>query len=259
MFSDDTFNGLLDDNKIITPDDSAFQGWHQKKTKFNLIINKSITYKHGYSPKKNNLSGLFTCMFLHGGFMHLVGNMVFLYLVGAILEIAIGPLLFLLLYLVTGICASALFGIVYPTSPGPLVGASGAIAGLMGAYGIIFGFRKIRVFYTLGFYFNYAMVPALNLFPIWLAQEFLQLHLQENSNVAYIAHIGGLISGLVIGAVYKILLRQRIDSLFIKSETKQSVEKYLESGQEKLLGFDLPGARISFEKALERRAYPGEE
>ena len=253
MFADAEFREGIEDNRIITPKDPVFEEWRQKRTNFDSLLHQISTYKYGYSPKENNLTGLLTCIFFHGGFMHLLGNMVFLYLVGAILEAAIGPYFFIVLYIITGICASALFGIVYPDTPGPLIGASGAIAGLMGAYGVIFGFRRIRVFYSLGFYFNYAMVPALALFPVWLVNEFLQLYFNEGSNVAYAAHIGGLISGVAIGAGYKPFLKSRIDSLFIKAEQKQTVENLLDQGNELLIDFDLAGARQKFENVLKIR------
>lgn len=250
MFADGEFQTLLKDNKIITSKNSVFEEWRVKRTTFEGKISQISSYKYGYSPRENNSAGLLTCIFFHGGFMHLLGNMVFLYLVGAILEAAIGPYFFFVLYIITGVCASALFGVVYPDEPGPLIGASGAIAGLMGAYGVIFGLRKIRVFYSVGFFFNYAMVPALALFPAWLVNEFLQLYFKEGSNVAYVAHIGGLISGMIIGSVYKPLLKNRIDSLFIKAEQKQTVESLLDLGNEMLIEFDLTGARQKFEKVL---------
>lgn len=253
MFADDQFREELEDSRIITSNDPVFAEWQQKRTTFDSLLHQISVYKYGYSPKDNNYAGLLTCIFFHGGFMHLLGNMVFLYLVGAILEAAIGPYFFTVLYIITGICASALFGLVYPATPGPLVGASGAIAGLMGAYGVIFGLRKIRVFYSLGFYFNYAMVPALALFPVWLLNEFLQLYLNEGSNVAYVAHIGGLLSGVAIGMVYKPLLKDSIDSLFAKAEQKQTVESLLDEGNEMLIQFELNGARQKFERVLALR------
>lgn len=250
MFGDDQFYRLLLDDLIITPKDRIYVEWKDKRAQFDELLGQLSTHKYGYSPRENNLAGLFTCIFFHGDFMHLLGNMVFLYLVGAILEAAIGPVFFLGLYIVTGVCASGLFGLVYPSVPGPLIGASGAIAGLMGAYGVIFGLRKIRVFYSLGFYFNYAMVPALVLFPVWLINEFVQLYTNVGSNVAYVAHIGGLLSGVVIGFVYKPLLKDRIDGLFAKAEIKETVEALLDKGNELVVNFDLKGARQLFQKVL---------
>jgi tetratricopeptide (TPR) repeat protein len=189
-------------------------------------------------------------MFLHGGIMHLVGNMVFLWLVGAILENAMGAVSFVGLYCICGICASALFGLVYPLTPGPLVGASGAIAGLMGAYGVIFGMRRIRVFYSLGFYFNYAVLPAIALFPVWLANEFFQLFTDKGSHVAYMAHIGGLLSGMAIGIGYRMLRSDRIEGLFQQEEQSDRLDSLLDSGQQKFLDLKIEEARRDFHKVL---------
>lgn len=250
MFSDDGFQELIENGRAIAATDPRHQEWQSKRTAFERQRNKASSYRFGYSPKRDNTAGLFTYMFMHGGLMHLLGNMVFLYLVGSMLEAAIGRGFFIVLYLVTGVCSSLLFGIVYPNVPGPLVGASGSISGLMGAYGVVFGLRRIRVFYSLGFYFNYAMMPALVLFPIWLINEFFQLYTNQTSNVAYVAHIGGLLSGVVIGAAYKRFLGQRIDALFAKAEQKQDVDSYLEKGLKRLVAFDFAGARTDFEKVL---------
>lgn len=251
MFRDNGFTSLLESNRIITPQSPQFPTWRPLRTSFEERLGKVSIYKYGYSPRERSIPTLLSCIFFHGDFMHLLGNMVFLYLVGAILELAIGPLFFLLLYLVTGIAASALFGFIYPTAPGPLIGASGAIAGLMGAYGMVFGLRKIRVFYSLGFYFNYAMIPALSLFPFWLANEFFQLYTNTNSNVAYMAHIGGLLSGMAIGSIYKTFLGKRIDSLFTEAEKEEKIGEILEEGLKKLGEFELADARKSFSQILE--------
>lgn len=250
MVSDEEFSELLENNTIIPPSATGYHDWREKKDKYTAIRDKSYIYHYGYSPRKNNLVGLFTCMYLHGGVMHLVGNMVFLWLVGAILEAAVGTVSFLALYTVAGICASALFGLVYPHSPGPLVGASGAIAGLMGAYGVIFGLRKIRVFYSLGFYFNYANVPALALFPVWLANEFLQLYINVDSNIAYVAHIGGLLSGIVIGTGYRHHKKEQVESLFIGEQKKSEVETLFDSGMNRLASLEMSKARADFLKIL---------
>ncbi|MFH0780595.1 MAG: rhomboid family intramembrane serine protease [Pseudomonadota bacterium] len=246
MANDETYNTLLEKNRIIDPEQANFNDWREKRDRFEEIKNRSITDQYGYSPQRNNRVGLFTHMFLHGGIMHLVGNMVFLWLVGAFLETAIGAISFLALYLVTGICAGSLFGMIYPLSPGPLVGASGAISGLMGAYGVVFGMRKIRVFYSLGFYFDYANVPALSLFPVWLGNEFLQLYTTQNSHVAYMAHIGGLVSGIACGAGCRFFKKDRIESLFHQEEQKSLAESLYAGGMEKLAALDMKNARIDF-------------
>lgn len=250
MFSDSEFRQRLENGEIITPQNDNYTEWYEKRNKFEGLLKQSVISRFGYSPKDNNLIGLFTCMFLHGGIMHLVGNMVFLWLVGAVLEKALGAFSFLGLYVVCGICAGALFGLIYPLTPGPLVGASGAIAGLMGAYGIIFAMRRIRVFYSVGFYFNYAVLPAIALFPVWLVNEFFQLFTNQGSHVAYVAHIGGLLSGILIGTGYRKLQKDRIEELFEEEEKSSEIELLLDRGQERFIELDIDEARILFRKVL---------
>lgn len=250
MFADDNFNNLLEKNKIITSNHEVFPKWRSKRDQFNSIKDQIISQKFGYSPSKGNYIALFTCIFLHGGIMHLIGNMVFLWLVGAILEKSLGGRYFIVLYILTGIFASLAFGLANPSSPGPLIGASGAISGLMGAYGLIFGLRKIRVFYSFGFYFNYANIPAISLFPIWLLIEVFRLLTNKNSHVAYMAHIGGLLSGICIGVLYRYFLHSKIESIFANEEKKDVIEKLIASGMENIFNLELKKAKMDFEKIL---------
>lgn len=251
MFSDREFMDRLEQGLVITRNSKEYREWSGKRKAYKEILGKAFISRFGYSPRENSLLTMFTCTYLHGGVMHLVGNMVFLWLVGAILEVAVGAIPFIVLYTVTGICASALYGFIYPASSGPLVGASGAIAGLMGAYGVIFGLRKITVFYSFGFYFDYARLPALVLFPVWVANEFLQLYTNVGSNVAYVAHIGGLLSGVVIGLGYRQWRKERIEGLFAGEEKNNELEATIEKAMSYLAELDLVQARNAFEKVLQ--------
>ena len=134
-------------------------------------------------------------MFMHANFFHLLGNMIFLWLIGCSLEMAGKRAPYLSIYLLTGIFAALFFGMVYRHSTIPLVGASGAISGIIGAYTVLFGLRKVKIFLSLGFYFNYIKVRAISLLPIWIGNELYQLKWGGDSNVAYVAHVGGLLSG----------------------------------------------------------------
>lgn len=250
MSQDNSFQYRLYNDLIIRPEDTGYSQWREKRHKFKLLLNKVVSKKYGYSPVEKNYLGFFTCMFLHGGVMHLVGNMVFLWLVGSLLELAIGPVFFLAGYLITGVCASALFGVIYPLSPGPLVGASGAIAGLMSAYSIFFWRQKIRVFYSFGFYFNYATVPALALLPFWLANEFLQLFLNQFSRVAYVAHIGGLLSGGLLAELHLLLRGNRAEDLFTEEKQQNKLEQLLDNGKKKLAALEMEGAKNDMEEIL---------
>lgn len=250
MLQDGTFQYKLSHDEIILPESPEYAKWRNNRKEFESLLEQSVTHSYGYSPVNKNYVGLFTCMFLHGGVMHLVGNMVFLWLVGSLLELAVTPLLFLVGYLTTGVCASLLFGLTYPMEIGPLVGASGAIAGMMGAYAIFFWRQRIRIFYSFGFYFDYAKVPALALLPFWLANEIFQLTMHPDSHVAYMAHIGGLLSGSALAAVHLFTLGNRADKLFEADKQKDQLEELLERGQKKLASLDLKGAREDMEEVL---------
>jgi tetratricopeptide (TPR) repeat protein len=134
-------------------------------------------------------------MFLHGSTGHLFGNMIFLWIVGCMLEMGLGRLLYTGLYICGGLIAAGVFWLIYMNSTIPVVGASGAIAGLMGAFAVLFGKKKVKIFYSLGFYFNYLKIPAIILLPIWIGNEFFQLFFGDAQQVAYVAHIGGLMGG----------------------------------------------------------------
>lgn len=201
MQGDGEFMTRLQDDRVITPQMEIYASWREKRSHFDGILGSTTVMRYGFRPADWNVRSAFGHMFLHGGFMHLLGNMVFLWLVGCILEMAWGRMLFLGLYIAGGLCAVALFGIVYQASVIPLIGASGAIAALMGAYAVLYGRRRIKVFYSLGFYFNYTMVPGLVILALWMGNEVFQLLLGPESRVAYMAHIGGLGSGALMGLV----------------------------------------------------------
>jgi membrane associated rhomboid family serine protease len=250
MVKDEAFCASLIKNRIITKDSPQFRQWRKKRDAYESLKQKALTYRFGYRPREKNTVGLFTCMYLHGSVMHLVGNMVFLWLFGAFLEAAVGSIWFFVLYSIAGVISSSLFGMMYPFSSGPLIGASGAISGLMGAYGIVFGVRKIRVFYSLGFYFNYARIPAIVLFPFWLGTEFFMLWTDKQSHVAYMAHIGGLIAGIMMGAGIRFRKKEQIDSLFYQEQQESKIELLLNSAMDKFIDLDFVNARIEFNKLL---------
>jgi hypothetical protein len=85
----------------------------------------------------------------------------------------------------------------------PGIGASGAIAGLMGMYSVIYGFRRIRFFYSIGFYFDYVSLPAIVLLPLWIGNELFQLLYYSGSSINYLAHLGGLVSGAALAGLTK--------------------------------------------------------
>jgi membrane associated rhomboid family serine protease len=155
-------------------------------------------YAQNFSAPKPYM--LLTATFLHGSFDHLLGNMVFLMLVGLLVEGGFSRVGFLALYLLSGIGASAISLASHQGHYGIGLGASGAIAGLMGALPVLWGLRKVRVFYWLAFFFDYVRVPALLLLPIWLGSELVGLFGAE-SMTDFQAHIGGIVCGALIAFI----------------------------------------------------------
>lgn len=140
-----------------------------------------------------------TSAFLHGSTGHLLGNMLFLFLFGFSVELALGRGLYLSFYLLGAVGASALAAWAYAGKGSYGLGASGAVSALMGMYAVMYRLRRIRFFYQLFFYFNYVTAPALILLPAWIANELLQ-HFVGGQGIAYMAHLGGLLTGALLMA-----------------------------------------------------------
>jgi membrane associated rhomboid family serine protease len=148
---------------------------------------------------------VFTSMFMHGGFMHLAGNMLYLWIFGNNVEDAMGHVRFVIFYLLCGI--AAVFGQVLqnPASEIPMIGASGAISGVLGAYLLLYPHARILVLIPLGFYAHMVRLPAGLVLGIWFAiQIFSSLAADPNSaGVAWFAHIGGFVAGLALIPFFK--------------------------------------------------------
>ena len=148
-------------------------------------------------------STLFTSMFLHGGWAHLLGNMLYLGIFGDNLEHAMGRARFLVFYLVCGV-AAALAHIAFNSgSTVPTVGASGAISGILGGYLVLFPRNRVRVLTGGGV----AAVPAAYMLGLWILIQLLNgagsfVNTPETSGVAYLAHIGGFAAGFVLARVF---------------------------------------------------------
>lgn len=249
MKGDGAFLTKLENNEIIPPHDPDFAGWKDMRAQYTALLEQVFSFRYGFIPARPNLSATFIHLFTHGSFMHLLGNMIFLWLVGCVLELGCGRIFYLALYLLTGICAVGTFAIIYSGSTVPLIGASGAVSGLMGAFTVIYGLRKIRIFYSLGFYFDYAEIPAILLFPFWIAHEFYQLFFGMASNVAYVAHIGGLASGALCGFI-KIKLFHRVDREGFKQDPRERIATLLENALARIAELDMKEARPLLEEVL---------
>ncbi len=136
---------------------------------------------------------ILTAMFIHGGFLHIGGNMLFLWIFGDNVEDTLGHFKFLLFYLGTGVVASVAQIIAYPMSEVPIIGASGAIAGVLGAYFLLFPRAKIFTLVFLVVFVTVIKIPAVIFLGLWFLIQILSVGVE--SGVAWYSHIGGFIAG----------------------------------------------------------------
>jgi membrane associated rhomboid family serine protease len=164
----------------------------------------SLMTKYAFIPAHPTMLGLLTANFLHGGWLHIIGNMWFLWLAGAILEDTWGRLIYPAFYLIAGILAFQVHAMVNVGSFTPVIGASGAIAGLMGAFLVRFPTTKIEMGYLLFFRFVRFKMAAYWLLPVWLLMEVLYGSLfGQSSGVAHWAHVGGFAFGALIAVAVR--------------------------------------------------------
>lgn len=144
---------------------------------------------------------VFSSMFLHGGLLHVGGNMLYLWIFGDNIEDRLGHFRFLLFYLVSGIIASYAHAISSPSSTVPMIGASGAVAGVLGAYILLFPHARVHTLIFFGFFIQVIKIPALIVIGFWAIIQFvngiLSQGLLPQGDVAWFAHIGGFLTGLL--------------------------------------------------------------
>lgn len=179
---------------------------------------EQLFYTYGAIPTEimqgRRIYTLFTSMFLHGGWMHLIGNMLFLWIFADNIEVAIGNFRFILFYIAGGVFAALVHCFVLSSSTIPCIGASGAIAASLGAYLVMYPSSRIKVF----FFFFFFRVSAFVFLGIWIAQQVmggwdsLGLQTADTSGVGYWAHIGGFAYGVVRGFFFRSRKRQGKES-----------------------------------------------
>ncbi len=148
---------------------------------------------------------LVTAMFLHGGWAHLIGNMLFLWIFGDNVEDLMGHGGFLLFYLLAGAVATGAHVLLNPASTAPLIGASGAIAGVLGAYLVLFPRARILSLVPFGLFSRLVAVPAVLFLPVWFLMQFVYGVASltgEAAAVAWWAHVGGFVAGIVLVPVF---------------------------------------------------------
>ncbi len=154
---------------------------------------------------------LISSLFLHGGFVHLAGNLIYLWVFGGAVEDAMGRRRFLLFYLACGVAGSLAHTLFFPTSAVPSIGASGSIAGLLGAFLVLRPRARIVTLFPLVVYWAMAEIPALLFLPVWFGMQFFNGFLsiqaargtQEVAGVAWWAHVGGFVFGMGAAAIVR--------------------------------------------------------
>jgi membrane associated rhomboid family serine protease len=152
---------------------------------------------------------IFTSMFLHGGWLHIAGNMLYLWIFGNNVEDTLGHGRFLLFYLACGVAGAMGQTMAGPSSRIPMIGASGAVSGVLGAYLLLFPYATILTLVTFGFFIRFLHVPALIVLGFWIVVQFANGFLSmsmapaEGGGVAWFAHLGGFVAGLVLVLVMR--------------------------------------------------------
>ncbi len=160
---------------------------------------------------------IFTSMFLHGGFFHLIGNMLYLWIFGNNIEDTIGHFRFLIFYIFCGIIAVYSHAITEIQSSIPMIGASGAVSGILGAYMLLFPHARVHTLVIFGFFWQVVRIPALFVIGFWIVIQIingiLTKGLLNQGGVAWFAHIGGFLAGII---TIKLWIPKRKYRYFVK-------------------------------------------
>ena len=219
--------------------------------------NEAVFYVYGFVPAKytvfemsryfsfaNKLFSTLSYMFLHGGFWHFIGNMWFLYIFGDNIEADLGSLRFAGFYLACGLLSALFHFLLNFTSPVPTIGASGAIAGVMGAYFLLFPGSRILTLIPILIFPVFIRIPAFVFLGIWFLLQFINATGQgAGSNIAWWAHVGGFITGIILISFNKKLPRTGTrEKLFKYTEKRHSPRLQVITPKTQDFGPDLYGS-----------------
>ena len=189
---------------------------------YELSLGRAIdafTLYYGLVPAAFSWLTVFTSMFLHGGLLHVAGNMLYLWIFGDNVEDRMGHGRFLVFYLLCGVAAALAQTITMPDSVVPMVGASGAIAGVMGAYFVLYPRSRIVTLLPFFFFFQVIEVPAILFLGIWFVMQFLSgvgsivstIGRGGAGGIAFWAHVAGFVAGITGVALFRRPERQRVE------------------------------------------------
>lgn len=175
---------------------------------------QELVYRFALIPSRftsgfsiGNLANILTSMFMHGGLAHIIGNMLYLWIFGDNVEDAMGKGRYLVFYILGGVTASLAHIVTNPNSQIPTVGASGAIAAVLGAYLVLYPRQRVLTVIPLGFFMRITMLPASLVLGMWFILQFFQGVMSmggpDVGGVAFWAHIGGFVTGVVLANPFK--------------------------------------------------------
>lgn len=200
----------------FTPD--YYAEWEPERTRLHSQL-QSVSYiANGLRANDVRVASFISHQFLHGGIMHLLGNMFFLIICGFAVEAAIGHWRFLLFYLLSGVAAGFAQVASDWSSSTPLIGASGAISGVMAMYLAVFRLKKIEFFYWFFFFVGYFRAPALLILPVYIGKEIYSYHSDSESNVAFMAHAGGFVAGALLIGIAWLFNRDTLNTQYIEAD-----------------------------------------
>lgn len=194
------FQQALRSGQLFGSEEQAM-AWRRERARYDQLVGEVFTQRHELRHGEWSLHRMLSSAFLHGGFGHLLGNMLFLLAIGLLLEGAIGAWPLLAIYLLGALGSNAASLLWRAGEVGAGLGASGAIAAMMGAFCVVWGRQPVRFFYWFGVVFNYVRAPAIWLLPVWLSWEVFSLLSSPDAGVAFEAHAGGLACGALMGVV----------------------------------------------------------
>jgi membrane associated rhomboid family serine protease len=220
-------------------------------TRYEELEAVSLISKYAYVPAHPTLMTMLTATFLHGGWLHLIGNMWFLWLAGAVLEDTWGRLIYPAFYLIAGLLALQVHAMFNPQSLTPTIGASGAIAGLMGAFLVRFPTTKIEMAWLLFYRFYRFKMAAYWLLPVWLLQEVVYgTYAGQATGVAHWAHVGGFVFGALIALGVRKSGLEQVAEQGIQEKISWVSHPLLADASEQMENGQLDPAAASLQKLL---------
>ncbi len=239
----DEIRERFETEEIIPKGSYDSEEWTKLYKEYKTKFDNSVFQQLGFKPKRFDFLRIFSSIFTHANFFHLFFNMLFLWMVGCNIEDDWGWKVFLGFYLVSGVVACLFHAAAFPRSNAPLIGASGAIAGVMGAFMIRHYKTKIRFAYLIWFFIRpffgtFAIYAGIAL-PFWFLQQILGVTWSGETGTAYWAHIGGFVFGAAMGASLKFFglekkyIAPMVEDSFEKlnlSPTMKEVTKKLDAG-----------------------------